>query len=69
MIDRLENHPMPFVKLSELALYWGVSYKLLHKQIQAGTLPALKLGRLLRVSVKEAMRFEEDAKMTRETLQ
>jgi len=64
MIKSLKYHPAPFVKVSELASYWGVSYKLLHKQIQAGTLRALKLGpRVLRVSTREALRFESEAKM------
>jgi hypothetical protein len=41
-----------------------VGRKLLYKQIDAGTLQAIRLGpRLLRVSTREAVRFEADAKM------
>ena len=65
MIKKLQDHPAPFVKVSELAAYWGVSYKVLHKQIEAGTLRALKVSpRVLRVSTREALRFEAEAKMT-----
>jgi len=64
MIKNLRDHPAPFVTISDLAAYWGVSYKMLHKQIQAGKLQAIRLGpRLLRVSTREALRFESDAKM------
>jgi excisionase family DNA binding protein len=52
------------VTTSELARYWNVSRKQIYKQIDAGTLKAIRLGpRLLRISVAEALRFEKVAKM------
>jgi excisionase family DNA binding protein len=64
MIKNLADQTFPYLTLTELATYWGVSRKLLYKQIHAGTLHAIRLGpRLLRVSVKEAARFEADARL------
>jgi len=64
MIKSLKDHPAPFVTIADLAEYWGVSYKLLLKQIRAGKLHAIRLGpRLVRVNIREALRFESDAKM------
>lgn len=60
----LKDHPTPFVTISELAQYWLVSRKQIYKQIDAGTLRAIRLGpRLLRVSKRDALEFEETAKM------
>ena len=64
-IRDLQNHPEPFVTTSDLAEYWRVSRKQLYKQIEAGTLRAIRLGpRLLRIRTAEAIRFEETAKMS-----
>jgi excisionase family DNA binding protein len=64
-IRRLEEHTEPFVTVAALAKYWAVSRKQIYKQIEAGTLTALKFGpRLLRIRTTEALRFEQDAKMT-----
>jgi excisionase family DNA binding protein len=64
-ITDLQNHPEPFVTTSDLADYWRVSRKQIYKQIEAGTLNAIRLGpRLLRISTAEAIRFEETAKMS-----
>src|SRR5438034_5507993 len=64
-IRALETHPESFVTTGELAEYWLVSRKQIYKQIQAGTLRALRLGpRLLRISTAEALKFERLAKMT-----
>ena len=49
---------------ADLALYWGVSRKAIYKQIDAGTLTAIRLGRLVRISTAEAIRFEGSAKMS-----
>ena len=63
-IQSLEMHPRAFVTTSELSEYWLVSRKQIYKQIQAGTLKAIRLGpRLMRISTAEALRFERLAKM------
>ena len=63
-IQNLEMHPRAFVTTSELSEYWLVSRKQIYKQIQAGTLKAIRLGpRLMRISTEEALRFERLAKM------
>jgi len=63
-IQSLELHPRPFVTTSELSEYWLVSRKQIYKQIQAGTLKAIRLGpRLMRISTAEALTFERMAKM------
>jgi excisionase family DNA binding protein len=60
----LQKHPDPYVTTSDLAGYWRVSRKQIYKQIDAGTLRAIRLGpRLLRISTAEAIRFEDLAKM------
>jgi len=60
----LQKHPDPYVTTSVLAVYWRVSRKQIYKQIDAGTLRAIRLGpRLLRISTAEAIRFEHLAKM------
>ena len=60
----LRNHPEAYVTTSALAAYWRVSRKQIYKQIEAGTLPAIRLGpRLLRIQTAEARRFEVLAKM------
>jgi len=64
VIQSLEMHPRAFVTTSELSEYWLVSRKQIYKQIQAGTLKAIRLGpRLMRVSTAEALAFERLAKM------
>ncbi|HEY7442938.1 MAG TPA: helix-turn-helix domain-containing protein, partial [Vicinamibacterales bacterium] len=55
-IDNLESLKRPYVTVPELAQYWGVSSKHLYKQINAGTLPAIRLGpRLVRIRTSEAL--------------
>jgi excisionase family DNA binding protein len=64
VITNLRSHPNAYVTIADLATYWGVSRKQIYKQIQAGTLGAIKLGpRLLRVRTIDAARFEHDARM------
>ena len=61
----LQTHPETVVTASDLADYWGVNRKQIYKQINAGTLAAIRLGpRLLRISTAEAIRFEAIAKMS-----
>ena len=63
-IVRLQTHPDPYVTTTDLADYWGVSRKQIYKQIDAGTLTALRLGpHILRIKTAEAIRFERVAKM------
>jgi excisionase family DNA binding protein len=63
-IRDLSNHPSSYVTTSELADYWLVSRKQIYKQIEAGTLKAIRLGpRLLRINTDEAREFERTAKM------
>jgi excisionase family DNA binding protein len=63
-IRDLSTHPLPYVSVSDLASYWLVSRKQVYKQIDAGTLPALRLGpRLFRISTADARLFERHAKM------
>ena len=60
----MRAHPEPYVTVGELADYWLVSRKQIYKQIEAGTLHAIKLGpRLLRISTPEAIAFERRANM------
>jgi excisionase family DNA binding protein len=61
----LQTHPDPYVTTTDLADYWGVSRKQIYKQIDAGTLSALRLGpHILRIKTAEAIRFERVAKMS-----
>jgi excisionase family DNA binding protein len=64
MIQSLETHSRAFVTTNELSEYWVVSRKQIYKQIQAGTLKAIRFGpRLMRISTAEALTFERMAKM------
>jgi excisionase family DNA binding protein len=63
-ITDLRSHPDAYVTTADLAAYWGVSRKQIYKQIEAGTLNAIRLGpRLLRIQTAEAIRFEDVARM------
>ena len=63
-IQNLASHSAPYVTVDELATYWGVSRKQIYKQIEAGTLPAIRLGpRLYRISSIAAREFEERARL------
>jgi excisionase family DNA binding protein len=58
-IKELKNHSDPYVTVGELAEYWLVGRKQIYKQIDAGTLPAIRLGpRLLRIRTTDAIEFE-----------
>jgi excisionase family DNA binding protein len=62
----LKSHPQPYVTVAELAAYWLVGRKQIYKQIDAGTLPAIRLGpRLFRIRTTDALEFERRANMTR----
>jgi excisionase family DNA binding protein len=60
----LQTHTEPYVTVAELAEYWLVGRKQIYKQIDAGTLPAIRLGpRLLRIRTADAREFERLANM------
>jgi len=60
----LKSHQEPYVTIAELAEYWMISRKHIYKQIDAGTLRAIRLGpRLLRVRTADAIDFERRAKL------
>jgi excisionase family DNA binding protein len=60
----LKTHPQPYVTVAELAEYWLVGRKQIYKQIEAGTLRAIRLGpRLLRIRTADALDFERRANM------
>ena len=64
-IKDLASHSAPFLSVAELASYWGVSRKQIYKQIDAGTLPAIRLGpRLYRISTTAARDFQERARIS-----
>ena len=64
VIQDLASHSAPYVTVDELATYWGVSRKQIYKQIDAGTLAAIRLGpRLYRISSVAAREFEERARL------
>jgi excisionase family DNA binding protein len=62
-IEDLRTHPEPYVTVSQLAHYWGISRKQVLRKIDAGTLQAIQLGsRLLHLSTADAIHFEQMAK-------
>ncbi len=63
-IQDLKSHEQPYVTIGELAEYWLVSRKQIYKQIEAGTLEAIRLGpRLYRIPTVRAAEFEQLAKL------
>jgi excisionase family DNA binding protein len=63
-VKDLQSHAEPYVTVAELAEYWLVGRKQIYKQIEAGTLPAIRLGpRLLRIRTIDARHFERSANM------
>jgi len=64
MIQDLTTHPRPYVTVGELAVYWGIGRKQIYKQLEAGTLEAIRLGpRLYRIRTSVAIAFERAAKI------
>jgi excisionase family DNA binding protein len=64
-IRDLATHPLAFVSVGELASYWRISRRQIYKQIDAGTLPAIRLGpRLFRIRTSVARAFEESARLS-----
>jgi len=63
-LRNLKTHPGAYVTPGELAEYWLVNRRQIYKQIDAGTLPAIRLGpRLWRVRTADAIEFERAANM------
>jgi excisionase family DNA binding protein len=63
-IVNLATHSEKYVSVSQLADYWQVSRKQIYKQIDAGTLEAIRLGeRLYRIRTSTALEFEKRAHM------
>ena len=61
-IRDLASHPEFYVKVGDLAEYWAVSRQQIYKQIESGSLEALRLGpRLYRVRTSAALEFERSA--------
>ncbi len=55
----LKSHSAPYVTVGALADYWLVSRKQIHKQIEAGALPAVHFSpRVIRIRTSDALRFE-----------
>jgi len=55
----LNTHPASYVSVADLAAYWEVSRQRIYKHIEAGLLPAIRLGpRCFRVHTKTAAEFE-----------
>ena len=64
-IRDLTTHAAAYVSVGELASYWRISRKQIYKQIDAGTLSAIRLGpRLFRIRTCVARQFEDSARMT-----
>jgi excisionase family DNA binding protein len=56
----LQSHPEPFLTIQDLARYWGVSRRLIYKQVESGVLPAIRIGpRSLRIPTRDAIEFEQ----------
>src|SRR5712692_235433 len=63
-LENLKSHSEAYVTIGQLAAYWLISRKQIYKQIEAGTLRAIRLGpRLLRIRTADAIEFEQRANM------
>jgi excisionase family DNA binding protein len=61
-IQDLATHPAYYVTVAELADYWAVSRRQIHKRIESGHLNAIRLGvRLYRIRTQAALDFERQA--------
>lgn len=63
-IQELSHHERPFVSVRELSDYWALTRHELYKQIDAGTLPVVRLGpRLYRIRTSDALEFAHSARL------
>lgn len=63
-IQNLSTHPGRYVTVADLAEYWAVSRKQIHKHIDSGMLAAIRLGsRLYRVRAEAALDFEHQVRV------
>ena len=64
-ITQLAKHSSSYVTPGELAEYWGVSRKLIYKQINDGQLKAVRLSpRIVRINVRDAQHFESRVQLS-----
>jgi excisionase family DNA binding protein len=64
-LQNLASHDKPFVTTDDLARYWCVSRRHIHKQIEEGNLPAIRLGpRSVRIATQDAIEFERRSRFT-----
>lgn len=52
-----------FLRLTEVAAYFGVSTRTLYRWIEQGLLPAYKVGGCLRVKIVDLQQFEQEARV------
>ena len=52
----------PFYSLEEIAEMLGVTYQLIYRLVRSGEIPAVRLGRLYRVSKPDLERYLEQSK-------
>jgi len=63
-IIQLAKHSCSYVTPGELAEYWGVSRKLIYRQINEGQLRAVRLSqRIVRINVRDAQQFESQVEL------
>ncbi len=58
------NEDKEFLSLEEVADMMGVTYQLIYRLVRAGDLPAVRLGKLYRVSNKDLRAYLEKSKST-----
>lgn len=57
MIVDLATHGEKHVTVAELAAYWRVSERAVHYYVSKGSLPASRVGRLIRIRTEDARVF------------
>lgn len=56
-IRDLETHPDRHVTPQELAEYYRVAESTIYRQVQKGALPAVRVGRAVRIRLEDAQRY------------
>jgi excisionase family DNA binding protein len=57
MIVDLETHSEQHVTVAELARYWRVTDRAVQYLVTKGALPAIRVGRAIRIKTEDARRF------------